>query len=245
MDLGIYLNLFKVNFSDTLVDLMVMPRGSLSSLSELRSTLQSQSLRANVYQTKDHVYGYGADQCTLNRWGFAPRSIQLGCVPPLAARLILEGFVTSLEQVGYSLSWSKHGAAVYQLRTPLLQFDVGVTLYRGFELQSLYLNDPESNELFYVMVIDAVFTYRDQQGQVLRPDAVVSQFGSKVLDTLLIKQGDLAVPGKINLEVARRRLITQTLPFVKQRDTFLLPCGIAAQLEHQPVRVTLIGDEEG
>ncbi len=245
MDTGIYLNLFKVDFKDTPVDLMVAPRGDLPTLRELRATFQERSLQANVYQVESRVYGYGADQNALEEWGFVPTSMQIGNTPQLTAHLVLEGFVSSLIQAGYTSKWNKHGAAIYQLNTPLLSLDVGVMLYRGFELQSMYLNDPETDELFYAVVIDAVFTYRDKQGQALRPDIVAAQFESKVLETLLIKQGDLAAPGKINLEVARQRLLNQTLPFVQQRGTFTLPCGIAAQLNHEPIRVTLISDEEG
>jgi hypothetical protein len=202
MDPGIYLNLFKVTFEDTLVDLMVAPRGSLPTLRELRATLQTRSLQADVYQAENQVYGYGADQSALEEWGFAPTSVQIGSTPPLAARLVLEGFVASLVQAGYTLRWNKHGAAVYQLGIPLLQLDVGVALYRGFELQSMYLNDPETNELFFAFVIDAVFTYRDQQGQALRPDAVIKRFGNKTLDALLIKQGDLAAPAPLEPDTA-------------------------------------------
>lgn len=245
MDSGIYLNLFTVSFDDTPVDMMIASCSGLPSLRELRATLQNRSLQADIYQIKGQVYGYGANQSLLVEWGFAPTSICIGDIPQFAARLILEGFVTNLVQAGYTLKWNKHGASVYQLGIPLLPLNVGVNLYRGFDLQSIYLNNPETNELFYAIVIDAVFTYRDKHDQALRPDAVVARFGNNVLNTLLTKQGDLTKSGQINLEVARRRLLDQTLPFVRQRGTFMLPGGIVAQLAQEPLRVTLVGNEEG
>lgn len=72
MDLGIYLNLFKVNFEDTPVDLMVAPRGNLPALRELRTTLQSRSFQADVYQVGNQVYGYGANQSMLEESRTAP-----------------------------------------------------------------------------------------------------------------------------------------------------------------------------
>jgi len=244
MDPGIYLNLFKVSFEDTPVELMSAGRNAWPSLKELRKQLRERAIDADVYAVDDTVYGYGQQQAALTEFGFAPKRHQIGTTPSLAARLILEGFVTSLTAVGYTLEWSKQGATVYQRNPPLLKLDSGLTLYRGFDIQSLYLNDPELEELFYAVVIDAAFTYRDADDKPLRPDAVKARFGEEAFNQLLVKQGDLTPQGKINLEVSRQNFTKLILPFVAQRGRFTLPCGIPATTSLEPIRIVLASDEE-
>lgn len=244
MDPGIYLNLFKVTFEDTPVELMSAGRNAWPKLKELRGQLREQAIDAEVYAVDSTVYGYGPQRAALAELGFTPVSLQIGTTPSLVSRLILEGFVAGLTAVGYTLEWSKQGATVYQRNPPLLKLDSGLTLYRGFDIQSLYLNDPELEELFYAVVIDAAFTYRDADDKPLRPDAVKARFGEEAFNQLLVKQGDLTPQGKINLEVSRQHFTKLILPFVAQRGRFTLPCDIPATTSLEPLRVVLAGDEE-
>jgi hypothetical protein len=244
MEPGIYLNLFKVTFEDTPVTLMIAPRRDFSKLKDFRTLLRERVIVADVFTVDDKVYGYGAQQDALVEFGFTTNTIQIGLLPQLATRLVIDGFVAELTRAGYSLEWSKQGATVFQLSSPLLKLESGLTLYRGFDIQSLYLNDPEVDELMFAVVIDAAFTYRDASGEALRPDVVKARYGDDALTQLLVKQGDITPQGKINLEIAHQRFHKFILPFVAQRGSFVLPCGIRAELCHDPIRVVLASDEE-
>jgi hypothetical protein len=244
MDPGIYLNLFRVEFIDSPTNLMVVSRSAFPKLKEFREMLRENSIAAEVFAVDDQVYGYGSQQDALVEFGFSTKSIQISAIPQLASRLVLDGFVAELQKAGYLLEWSKQGATVYQRNPPLLKLDTGLTIYRGFDIQSLYLNDPELDELFFAVVIDAAFTYRDADDQPLRPDVVKARFGEEAFNQLLVKQGDLTPQNKINLEVSRQHFTKLILPFVAQRGRFTLPCGIPATTSLEPIRVVLAGDEE-
>src|SRR5713101_2166665 len=103
----------------------------------------------------------------------------------------LEGYADSLTQAGYTIRWSFGRATAYQFGKALLETSGGVKLFRGFELQSLYLLNPEANSLVYGMVIDATFTYRDRDDRPISPREVVARFGHDTLRLLRTRQGDL------------------------------------------------------
>ncbi len=244
LDAGLYVNLFEVEFEDCDADLMCASRSQVPKLRDFRKQLADQNLAIRVYAVNEWVYGYGSDRDQLTESGFETKSVRIREIPQLTGRLILEGYVESLERAGYTCHWSFGRAFAYQFNTPLLTTNEGVKLFRGFELQSLYLLDPETENLVYGMVINAAFRFRDQNDKPLNTHEVVTRFGSDTLRQLRIKQGDLAPIGGINLEVSRQRLMELTLPFVKARHSFELPCGIPAELTQQPVRVVLAGQEQ-
>lgn len=244
LDTGLYVNLFEVEFEDCDADLMRASRSRFPALRDFRKQLADRNLAVRVYAVDEWVYGYGPDRDQLAESGFEPKTIRIREIPQLTSRLILEGYADSLKQAGYTCHWSFGRAFAYQFKTPLLTTTAGVKLFRGFELQSLYLLDPETENLVYGMVINAVFKYRDQNDKPLNTREVVTRFGSDTLRQLRIKQGDLAPIGGINLEVSRQRLMELTLPFVNARHSFELPCGIPAELTQQPVRVVLAGQEQ-
>ena len=185
-----------------------------------------------------------AEESLDAEFGFELKSIRVSLTPPLVSRLILEGYVDSLTQAGYTSRWSFGRVVVYQFGTALLETPQGVKLFRGFELQSLYLLNPETNTLVYGMIIDATFTYRDRDNQPISPREVVTRFGHDALRLLRTRQGDLAPRGGINLEISRQRLVELVLPFVNARHNFVLPCGIPAELNQVPVRIVLAGEEQ-
>ena len=131
----------------------------------------------------------------------------------------------------------------YYFGKPLIETESGVKLYRGFELQSMYLFNPETESLVYGISINAGFKFRDVGNNSLNTRTVKAKFGSETLKKLRIKQGDLAPMGKINLEVSRQRLMELIMPFVKARHEFVLPCGISAELNLTPMRVVLSAEE--
>jgi hypothetical protein len=244
LDAGLYVNLFEVEFEDRDADLMRAKRSQFPSLRDFRKQLADRNLAVRVYAVDEWVYGYGADRDQLTESGFECKTIRIREIPQLTSRLILEGYVESLKQAEYTYYWSFGRVFAYQFKTPILTTSTGVKLFRGFELQSLYLLDPETENLVYGVVINAVFKYRDQNDKPLNTHEVATRFGSDTLRQLRIKQGDLAPFGGINLEVSRQRLMELTLPFVKARHGFELPCGIPAKLTQQPVRIVLAGQEQ-
>jgi hypothetical protein len=244
LDAGSYVNLFEVEFEDRETDLMRTSRRQFPDLRDFRKQLADRNLAVRVYAVDEWVYGYGVDQDQLAESGFESKTIRIREIPQLTSRMILEGYVECLKQAEYTHFWDFGRASVYQFKTPILTTPKGVKLFRGFELQSLYLLDPETENLVYGMVINAVFKYRDQNDKPLSTHEVATRFGSDTLRQLRIKQGDLAPFGGINLEVSRQRLMELTLPFVKARHDFDLPCGIPAELRQQPVRIVLSGQEQ-
>lgn len=243
MDAGLYVNLFEVNFEDKDVVIMQAPRSQHKKIKELRQQIKSEGIKADVYGTGDTVYGYGPEQNKLASYGFKPESMRIGQTPPLAGRIILDGYVESLKSAGYTCIWKFGRATAYWFGKALIETPRGVKLYRGFDLQSMFLFDPEADNLVYCVVVDAVFTYRDPNDKRINPRDVVARYGNDTLRLLRTKQGDLAPIGGINLEVSRQRLMELILPFVNTRNSFVLSCGIPAQLNLEPMRVVLAGSE--
>jgi hypothetical protein len=244
MDVGLYANLFEVNFEDHDVDFMHTDRSPYPKLRDLRQQLAERKIEARVFATGGEVYGYGSEQNQLVEFGFRLKSVRIGQIPPLASRLVLEGYANSLTQASYTIRWSFGRATAYQFGKALLETPSGVKLFRGFELQSLYLLNPETNALVYGIVVNAVFTCRDRDDQSLSTREVVARFGHDTLRLLRTRQGDLAPRGGINLEISRQRLVELVLPFVNARCSFVLPCGIPAELNRVPVRIILAGEEQ-
>lgn len=243
MDTGLYVNLFEVAFEDREADFMLSGRDKHPNLRELRKQVADRQIEARVYATGDEVYGYGPARDQLSDFGFAHERVSIAKTPSLASRLVLEGYVDSLNEAGYTCWWSFGRANAYQFGKALLEVR-GIRLFRGFEIQSMYLLNPETEALNFGMIIDAVFTYRDADNKPLNTAEVTSKYGPDALQQLRIKQGDFAPRGGINLEVSRQRLAEMILPFIAARHEFVLPCGIPAQLNPEPVRVVLSVEEQ-
>ncbi len=244
MDAGIYVNLFPVELKDRRAEFMVVDRARYPKLRDLRQQLVDQEIRARVCAARDLVYGYGIDQGLLDAFGFRSENVDVASVPELTSRLVLEGYVDSLELAGYTCQWSFGGAIAYQFGTPIVVAQSGVRLFRGFDLRSMFLLDPETNEVVYGIVIDAAFTYRDTASAPISPADIVTKYGPETLRLLRIRQGDLSPRGGINLEVARQRLTELIIPFVSVRHSLVLPCGISAELSQLPIRVALSTEEQ-
>jgi len=243
MDTGLYVNLFEVKFEDCDLTLMLARRSQYTDLRGLRQRLAEAKFAARVFAVGDEVYGYGLESNRLADYGFVPTTVRIGQHPPLASRMVLEGYIAGLEEAGYACEYSFGRVTAYQYGKALLETANGVKLYRGFELQSLYLLDPETDLLVYSIVINPAFAYHDPNGQPLNTHDVVARFGHETLQALRTRQGDLAPRGGINLEVSRQRLMELILPFVAARHVFTLPCGIPAELSQEPIRIVLAGQE--
>lgn len=241
LDPGIYVNLFEVILLEEQGDVMVAERNRFQDMRALRDNLKE--LDVSVYAWGDTVFGYGAQVDVLSNFGFISQTIALCDHPRLTERMILDGYVHSLEEASYTCQWSKGTARVYQFERPLFETRTGVRMFRGFELRGQFLWDAEHERIVFGIIIDAIFAYRDRDNRSLNAADVVARFGSGTLKQLRQKQGELSPRGDINLEVSRQRLLQQTLPFVDARYLFVLPCGVRAELSLIPTRVVLVDGE--
>ncbi len=243
MDAGLYSNLFEVHIEEQDTQLMQIERARFPDLRELRHAILQQGIGAQVYATGEDIYGYGEQQDHLASFGFTIKTLKIHEIPPLASHLILEGYVNSLSAAEYACQQDFGRVSVFQLKSPLLKTSVGVKLLRGFELESLFILNPETEGLTYVVVVNPAFTYLDPNDQPINPENIVAKFGNETLRAMRVRQGDFAPRGGINLEVSRQRLMEVILPFVAARHSFVLPCGISAELSTEPIRIILSGPE--
>lgn len=243
MDAGLYSNLFNVNLEEQDTTLMHIERTHFPDLRELRREISQQGIGAEVYATGEDIYGYGDQQNQLISFGFLAKTFKVHEIPPLASHLILEGYVDSLKEAEYTCQRNFGRVSVFQFKLPLLKTAVGVKLFRGFELESFFILNPETENITYVIVVNPAFTYLDPNDQPINPENIVTKFGNETLRAIRVRQGDLAPRGGINLEVSRQRLVEIILPFVAARHKFVLPCGIPAELDTEPIRIILSGPE--
>lgn len=240
LDPGIYVNLFEVILQEELANVMVIERKRFPNMRALRDTLRAKKLDVWVYAWDDTIFGYGAQASILSDCGFTSKTIALRDHPQLTERMILDGYIRSLEKASYTCQWGKGIAKVYQFEKPLFETETGVRMFRGFELRGQFLWDAEHEQITFGIVIDAIFAYRDREDRSLSVADIVARFGSRTLKQLRQRQGELSPRGAINLEVSRQRLLRQTLPFVDARHLFVLPCGVRAELSLSPTRVVLV-----
>ena len=203
IDAGIYINAFEVSLQTEIADLFVTDRLRFPDLRGLRNSLSGKKLDISVYAWKEYLFGYGMQMKQLDEFGFKPTTICLQDYPRLTERLIIEGYISSLLNAGYTVYWRKGSAEIYQFNHPLLDNPKGIKMFRGFDIRGFTYWDPESEKNIFGIVIDATFCYRDQQGKSLSTSEVVQRFGSGVFRLIRQKQGELTPTGSINVEVSR------------------------------------------
>lgn len=243
MDAGLYSNLFEVYLEEQDAQLMQIERNRFPDLRGLRHEILQRGIDAQVYATGEDIYGYSGQQEQLAGFGFTTKTLKIHEIPPFASHLILEGYINSLREAEYTCQRDFGRVSVFQFKSPLLKTSVGVKLFRGFELESFFILNPETEDLTYVMVVNPAFTYLDPNDQPINPKNIVTKFGNETLRAIRVRQGDLAPRGGINLEVSRQRLVEIIMPFVAARHKFVLPCGIPAELGTEPIRIILSGPE--
>jgi hypothetical protein len=237
LDVGLYVNLFEAEFEDIEAKFHTVSRSEYPDMRALRAQIEQEGSLVSVYASGDVIYGYGPDQETLKPYGFHEERLRFLEIPQLTSRMILEGFANSLERADYKCRYSYGRVIAYRYDVPLLEEPI--KLFIGFELQSIFLMNPEDFNLMYGLIIKPIFAYRDKQGKSISPSEINHRFGSQTLRLVREKQGDLVSTGGINLEVSRRQLTKYILPFVEARHEFELPVGIPARLKQEPVRIIL------
>jgi hypothetical protein len=235
MDIGIYANLFEVSFDRTDLTVLKTDRQNLSDLRLLRKQFAEDGKDANVFAVDQVVYGYGSDSHLLAALGFEECTVSLPDVPKLTSRLILDSYIQNLRDAGYTAKFGRGSASAFQMATPIHRTSDGVRLFRGMDVQSMFLSDPVSEDLVFALSIKPTFKYVDTNGSSLRPEDIASQ----ILKAMRIKQADLAPDGRINLEVSRHHLSSMIQPFVKARGQFKLLNIVTANLCPDPIRIVL------
>jgi hypothetical protein len=236
---GIYLNLFPVDIPENPIDLIVVERNLYPDLKKLRSELKNST---KVYADGDKVYGYGADVIKLKEKGFKETKISLYKVPRLTGRMILEGFINKVMSDNYEVIEKKGRCKIFNWNEFKITRDNNVKVFKGFDIRSIFILDSQENKLVFGLIVDVVYTFKDNLNQPLNTYLISNNFGSQTLLEVRQIQGELIPTGKINTEIARQRLLENILPFIKTYSDFDLPCGLKATLSTEPTRVIIGGN---
>ncbi|MCL4458416.1 MAG: hypothetical protein M1136_01295 [Chloroflexi bacterium] len=242
LDVGLYLNLFRVQVPTDPMLFLGADRGLYPDLRPLRNGLAQCGKRVWVYAEGDEVYGYGEDCDLLRSKGFSETNVTLPDRPRLTSRMILEGFIDRVKQERYTPLERKGRCEVFNWTEYQSTSDGNVRLYRGFDLRSLFLKNRETDELAFGLIVDVTYTLQDQSNKPLNAHDIRERFGSKTFSEVRQIQGDLLPTGRINTEVARQRLLDHILPFVRRFPDFRLHCDITVSLHHEPTRIILGGE---
>ena len=251
LDIGFYTNIFQVIVPEQEIEIMTCERSRYPSLKELRDEIRKSEKEIFVYapQKSNKVYGYGSDMRWLSNKGFNLDKIHLYEMPRLTGRMILEGILSKVRQMGFSLRFNSD-VDIYQIldrnkgrvkvfrQKPKVTSDNKVRVFIGYDLRVIFLKDPMENKLNFGLIVDVVYSLRDEEDKPLNYHTIVSKFGHDTLKEVRQIQRDL-IPTGINREVARQRLIEDIMPFVEQLSEIELPCGIKVRISSEPTRIIL------
>jgi len=254
-DPGYYINMFKVIVPEQEIEIMICERSKYSSLKKLRNEINK--IRKNVFvyapERSNKVYGYGDDMSWLLNKGFTLDKINLYAVPKLTGRMILEGVINRVLQIGFIFLKNDYNVNIYQILDknkgrikiynpiPKITSDNNVKVFIGYDLRVIYLRDMSENKLNFGLVVDIVYALRDVNNIPLNYHIIVSKFGHNILKEIRQIQKDL-IPTGINREVAKQRLVEDIIPFVQQLSEIELPCGIKIEVTPEPCRI-ILGDK--
>lgn len=236
---GFYINIFQVKFDPVREQLHVQDSSSGPAVRQLRKKYEASGLRLRFHyssQTKT-TYAYGPDRRKASAEGFAAAEISLPSVPDLARRVMLDGFVDHFAGTGHKIERAFGRYTIVQPNPQWKSGDGCVSLFKGFDVNSVMWSDPRSEDLCFGLVVDLRWLTRDASSASLKPAAVAAMGLS--LDVARA-QGEL-LPGtaKINTEVARLHLEESILPFVKSNSRIMLGGGAGLVLDEAPVRIVV------
>ena len=242
LDIGLYINLFQVEVPNNSVQVVAANRKKYPNFRSLRDDIERFGQSIRIYADGDIVYGYGKDCDELLSNGFSESNIFLHDTPRLTSRMILEGFVKQIKEVGYEPLEQKGRVEAFNWNEYRSTRDGNVCIYQGFDLRSIFLKDRGIDKLVFGLVVDVTHAIRDRNGNSLNAHSISERFGSNTLIETRQIQGDLLPTRKINTEVSRQRLLERILPFVSKFSTFRLPCEVQVSLQHEPLRIILGGE---
>ena len=247
LDIGLYANIFEVDLSNTFINVMRVERKKYPSLRELRQELEERGLDVYVYADGEWVYGYGSDYLALKERSFHEVALDLKDAPKLTCRMIIDGFLNEIKKRGFEKLEQKRKVKgrvkVFNFNQPI-KVNERLSVYRGFDLRSVYLFDHFKEDLCFGLVIDVTYAFRDSEGNSLNFREIVERFDSDTLIKVRQVQKDLSPERRANLEVSRQRLLEDIIPFISEFSRFTLPCGIEATISDVPSRIILTDEGE-
>jgi len=256
LDLGYYVNMFKVIVPEQEIEIMICDRSKYPSLKELRNQIKENRKEVFVYvpQRSDKIYGYGPEMSWLSNKGFSSDRINLYEIPRLTGRMILESVIDKTIQMGFVFLEFNQNADIYQIldknmgrlkifkRKPEVTSDGKVRVFIGYDLRVIFLRDPMENRLNFGLVVDITYSFRDEKDRPLNYRVIVLESGPHTLREVRQIQRDL-IPTGINKEISRQRLNEDIIPFVEQLSKIELPCGLEAKITSEPCRI-ILGDKD-
>lgn len=234
LDIGLYTNIFPVQFADATVDVMTAKSTDYPDLRRLREEIHAVSCNLRVYRMGDIVIGYGSDLDWLVDKKFEKKPFRLYEHPKWCTRMIMEGLTDRLKSLGYREWLGKGRIRLYEPQ-PFRQAAQGrLRVFRGYDLRAIYWY--RDQQLLFGLIVDICWEIQDTSGTRLSTPAIAQYNATIEIGQI---QEELLSNRQINPEVSRLRLQNHILPFVRQNNEFSLPCGEKATVDEIPLRVIL------
>jgi len=239
IDPGIYTNFFQVeveNFDKAGV--FCADVNSAGSANELRPRL-----RAHVHQIGSTVFGYGAGSEDLTVLGFITPDSEVLKNPDLVARVMIDGFLDRLEELGYHTERSRIRHRVYHPERAIAVSLRQIRIVPGYMLRSSFFRDPLGEDLVYGLVIDP--WYRLEMNGNPANFGEIRQFAnvqatsaaSGIISEVMVKIGMLTPYRKRNRESFKAK-VERTLALLAEAGEFSVG-GSSFRISPEPTRVIL------
>lgn len=239
---GVYLNAFPVDISPTVLTLMRARNLSSPQLQALRAESRSPNSGLSLFvETRSGMtYAYGKNASLLSIRGFDQQTVDLRVAWELGRRMITDGLLGALQAEGLDASQNMGLISAREQGSTLASPKGEVQLSRKFQIRTLSFPDPSHAAADFAVSVDLAWDVRGAAGQPIGPRQVAALgLASQVAQA----QGEL-LPGtqRVNLELAKARLLDVIIPFVVAHSNFELSGGGRARISPNPIRVT-IGEE--
>jgi hypothetical protein len=241
LDPGVYTNIFPVSIPLGPCTMFVGDRSrpEYQDLRPIRENIQRRGLSIFLYIPRGsaEVLVYGPDMADQPRQVVEEREVELAEFPELATRVILDGFIDLLRHENYDTRFGKGRATVFPSLAVATVARGEANVFRGFDIRTFFWRDRSRRRLVFGLVVDVVWSTRDQSGRRLQTQDL-ARLG--VLRELAQIQGEVLPGGsRLNSEIARELLLEHILPFAAEHEQFELPSGGLARVSAEPVRVVV------
>jgi hypothetical protein len=153
MDPGYYTNFFVVDL-ENFTEAGIL-RGEVSTVGtarELRSRLP-----CHVVQIDTAVYAYGSRSAAQDHAGFSAASSEDVAEPRLMSRLIVDGLLDKMVELGYTVDRRRIANRAYHPGRAISTSVPNIKLVPGCIVRSSYFNDQLAEKLIYGVIIDPWF----------------------------------------------------------------------------------------
>ena len=240
MELGIFCNIFSIELSSYMSNIVICQRSKYPSLKELRKNKEITKLDVYFYADDVNIYGYGLNLEPILFFGFQKDIVDLYEIPNLAINIIKNGFVEYLEKRNFTISHNKGRFYAFDINNPYSISNSNVKLIKGYDFNIFYLFNYEIESINFTISIDAKYKLIDENNKSLNFSEIRKNFQAGVLNQIRVKQGDLLPTShKINTEISKERLLDYIIPFVERNSSFDLPNGKNAIINKNPIRIVI------